>query len=158
MQNTPLIILEAFLWSCFSKSMSQVHVQSLRSQECQEQTWHSRCLSSVLNTERRVPSPHLLAMQFLKQGRLVLALFARGTHWFKVSCLSTLIPGPSFRAASHPVIAQPVQVPGVTSALMQELAFSFTELHKISVSPFLHLPRSHWSIIHSSQFCFSVVH
>lgn len=143
MQNTPLFILEAFLWSCLSKSVFQVHVQSLRSQEFQDQTWCSRCLSSVLNTERRIPSPHLLAMHFLKQCRLVLALFATG---------------PSFRAASQPVIAQPVQVPGVTSPLMQELAFSFTELHKISVSPFLHLPSSNWSIIHSSQFCFSVVH
>lgn len=164
MQDTPLIILVAFLWltsvrPCLFSSPCPVSL------ECQDQTWHSRCLSSVLSTETRTSSPHLLAMHFLMQCRLVLSVFATGTHRLMVSCLSTPTPGPSFRAASLPVIAQPVQVPGVTSPLMQDLAFPFAEFHNISVSPFLHLSRSHCMAAHSAgllstlpSFVFFVVH
>lgn len=133
---------------------SQLHVQSL---------WRARCLLSlVLNTERRITSPHLLPMCFLMQCRQMLAVFATGTHQFKVSCLSTLTPGPSFRAASQPVVAKPVQVPGVTSPLMQDLIsilfYWASQDFCQPVSPLVQVPLHgstlSWSIIHSSQFCF----
>lgn len=141
MLDTLLNILVAFLWPCFSKSLSLLKsMYSLSGVPGPDLALQMSLLSAE---QRRITSPHLLTVHFLTQCRLVLAVFATGTHRLKVSCLSTLTPGPSFRAASQSVIAQPVQMPGATPPLMQDFAFPFTELHKISVSLFLHLSRSH---------------
>lgn len=117
MQGTALIILVAFLWPHFSMSTSLL--KSMASLSGVPEPDLARQMFVLSAELRKVTSPHLLAMHFLMQCRLLSAVFATGAHQLGVSSLSTLTPGPSFRAASQPFIAQPVQVPGVTLPLMQ---------------------------------------
>lgn len=99
----------------------------------QDQTWCSRGLSTVLNTEKRITSPHLLAVYFPMQCRQKLVVFTTGTHWFKL----LVHPDPRSFFQSCFSASHCSAWPEVASPLMQDLAFSLLS--------FARFPSAHFS-------------